>query len=137
MTVINTNLKAIYAENALKSSAKDALTASMQLSTGKRINSSADDPAGMAIAARMTQNIKSLGQAISNTGNAMSLIQTVDSAAAGITTMLQRMNELALQASTSSISTEQRGYLDQEFQQLKLEISRTAATQEWNGSGGA
>jgi flagellin len=123
MTVINTNIKALYAENALKSSAKDSLKANMQLATGKRINSSADDPAGMAVASRMTQNIKSLGQAISNTGSAMSLIQTVDSAAASITTMLQRMNELALQASNGSMSTDQRGYLDQEFQQLKLEIS--------------
>ncbi len=133
MTVINTNIKALYAENALKSTAKDSLTATMQLATGKKINSSADDPAGMAIASRMTQNIKSLGQAIANAGNAMSLIQTVDSAADGITTMLQRMSELALQASNGSMSSDQRGYLDQEFQQLKLEISRTAATQEWNG----
>ncbi len=133
MTVINTNIKALYAENALKSTAQDSLKATMQLATGKKINSSADDPAGMAIASRMTQNIKSLGQAIANTGNAISLIQTIDSAAGGITTMLQRMNELALQASSGSISSDQRGYLDQEFQQLKLEISRTAATQEWNG----
>ena len=133
MTVINTNIKALYAENALKSTAKDALKATMQLATGKRINSSSDDPAGMAIASRMTQNIKSLGQAIANTGNAMALIQTIDGAAGGITTMLQRMNELALQASSGSMSNDQRGYLDVEFQQLKLEISRTAATQEWNG----
>lgn len=133
MTVINTNIKALFTENALKSTQRDALKATMQLSTGKRINSSADDPAGMAIASRMTQNIKSLGQAIANSGNAMSLIQTVDSSAASITTMLQRMNELALQASTGSLSSDQRGYLNQEFQQLKLEIDRTAATQEWNG----
>lgn len=133
MTVINTNIKALFAENSLKSIQRDSLKATMELSTGKRINSSADDPAGMAIASRMTQNIKSLGQAIANTGNAISLIQTADGSAASITTMLQRMNELALQASTGSISSDQRGYLNQEFQQLKLEIDRTAATQEWNG----
>ena len=104
-----------------------------QLSTGKRINSSKDDAAGLAIAARMNQNIQGLKQSIRNAGDAISMIQTAEGATQEITVMLQRMSELAVQASNSTYSDEQRGYLDQEFQQLKQEIVRISDTHEWNG----
>jgi flagellin len=104
-----------------------------QLSTGKRINSSKDDAAGLAIAARMSQNIKGMNQSIRNAGDAISLIQVAEGATNEITAMLQRMSELAVQSSNSTYSTEQRGYLDQEFQQLKQEIVRISETHEWNG----
>jgi flagellin len=104
-----------------------------QLSTGKRINSSKDDAAGLAIAARMTQNIKGMNQSIRNAGDAISLIQVVEGATNEITAMLQRMSELAVQSSNSTYSDAQRGYLDQEFQQLKEEIVRISETHEWNG----
>jgi len=133
MTVINTNIKALYTQSALKSSERASQTAMQQLSTGKRINSSKDDAAGLAIAARMTQNIKGMNQAIRNSGDAISLIQVAEGATNEITTMLQRMSELAVQSSNSTYSTEQRGYLDQEFQQLKQEIVRISETHEWNG----
>ena len=133
MTVINTNIKALYTQAALKSSERASQSAMQQLSTGKRINSSKDDAAGLAIAARMTQNIKGMNQAIRNSGDAISLIQVAEGATNEITYMLQRMSELAVQSSNSTYSTEQRAYLDQEFQQLKQEIVRISETHEWNG----
>jgi len=133
MTVINTNIKALYTQNALKLSNRASQEAMQQLSTGKRINSSKDDAAGLAIAARMTQNIKGMNQAIRNSGDAISLIQVAEGATNEITNMLQRMSELAVQSSNSTYSPEQRSYLDEEFQQLKQEIVRISETHEWNG----
>ena len=133
MTVINTNVKALYTQTALRTSNRDSQIAMQQLSTGKRINSSKDDAAGLAIAARMTQNIQGLKQAVRNAGDAISMIQTAEGATQEITVMLQRMSELAVQASNSTYSDEQRGYLNQEFQQLKQEIVRISDTHEWNG----
>ena len=118
MTVINTNVKALFTQSALKVAARESQVAMEQLSTGKRINNSKDDAAGLAIAARMTQNIQGLNQSIRNAGDAISMIQTAEGATQEITVMLQRMSELAVQASNSTYSDEQRGYLDQEFQQL-------------------
>ena len=115
MTVINTNIKALYTQSALKQSERASQAAMEQLSTGKRINSSKDDAAGLAIAARMTQNIKGMNQSIRNSGDAISLIQVAEGATNEITAMLQRMSELAVQSSNSTYSTDQRGYLDQEF----------------------
>jgi flagellin-like hook-associated protein FlgL len=133
VTVINTNIKALYTQQALKVSARDSQTAMQQLSTGKRINSSKDDAAGLAIAARMTQNIQGLKQAVRNAGDAISLIQTAEGATNEISAMLQRMSELAVQSANSTYSADQRSYLDQEFQQLKQEIVRISETHEWNG----
>jgi len=133
MTVINTNIKALYTQSALKQSERASQAAMEQLSTGKRINSSKDDAAGLAIAARMTQNIKGMNQSIRNSGDAIALIQVVEGATNEITAMLQRMSELAVQSSNSTYSADQRGYLDQEFQQLKEEIVRISETHEWNG----
>jgi len=133
MTVINTNIKALYTQGALKISQRESRVAMQQLSTGKRINSAKDDAAGLAIAARMTQNIQSLNQSVRNAGDAIVFIQTAEGATNDITTMLQRMSELAVQAANATYSPEQRGYLDQEFQQLKQEIVRISETHEWNG----
>jgi flagellin len=133
MTVINTNIKALYTQGALKISQRESRVAMQQLSTGKRINSAKDDAAGMAIATRMTQNIQSLNQSVRNAGDAIVFIQTAEGATNDITTMLQRMSELAVQSANATYSPEQRGYLDQEFQQLKQEIVRIADTHQWNG----
>ncbi len=133
MTVINTNVKALYTQAALKNSNRASEVAMQQLSTGKRINSSKDDAAGLAIAARMTQNIQGLNQSIRNAGDAISMIQTAEGATQEITNMLQRMSELAVQSANSTYSSDQRSYLDQEFQQLKQEIVRVSEMHEWNG----
>ena len=78
MTVINTNVKALYTQSALKISDRMRTTAMEQLSTGKRINSAKDDAAGLAIVGRMNQYIKGLNQAVRNAGDAISLIQTTE-----------------------------------------------------------
>lgn len=133
MAVINSNIKASFAQFSLKTNERASVAAMSQLSTGKRINSSKDDAAGMAIAARMKQNILGIGQAIRNAGDAISMLQVAEGATQEMTTMLQRMSELAVQASNSTYSPEQRGYLDLEFQQLKSEINRISETLDWNG----
>ncbi len=133
MSVINTNTKALFSQAALKSTERAQATAMQQLSTGKRINSAKDDAAGLAIATRMTQQIRSLDQAVRNAGDAISLIQTAEGATNSITDMMQRMRELAIQAINDTNANEQRSYLDLEFQQLKQEIVRIADTTEWNG----
>ena len=132
MTVINTNVKALYTQAALKISDRMRTTAMAQLSSGKRINSAKDDAAGLAIVGRMTQHIKGLNQAVRNAGDAISLIQTTEGATNEITNMLQRMSELAMQSSNATYSSDQRGYLDLEFQQLKQEIAHIAQTTAWN-----
>jgi len=132
MTVINTNVKALYTQAALKISDRMRTTAMEQLSSGKRINSAKDDAAGLAIVGRMNQHIKGLNQAVRNAGDAISLIQTTEGATNEITNMLQRMSELAMQSANATYSSDQRGYLDLEFQQLKQEIVHIAETTAWN-----
>ena len=133
MAVINTNVKALFSQMALGSSGRAQSVAMQQLSTGKRINSARDDAAGMAIATRMTQQIRSLNQAVRNAGDAINLIQTAEGATNEITDMMQRMRELAIQAVNDTNDNAQRSYLDLEFQQLKQQIVQIADNTEWNG----
>lgn len=133
MTVINTNIKALYAQTALQRAGTDLGTAMAQLSSGKRINSAKDDAAGLAIATRMTQQVRSLNQAVRNAGDAIGMVQTAEGATNAISDMLQRMRELAVQAINDTNSEQQRGYLDLEFQQLKQEIVHIANATQWNG----
>jgi len=133
MAVINTNVKALFSQAALKLTERNQQVSMQQLSTGKRINSSRDDAAGMAIATRMTQQVRSLNQAVRNAGDAITLIQTAEGATNEITDMMQRMRELAIQASNDTNNNEQRSYLDLEFQQLKKQVVQIADNTEWNG----
>ena len=133
MAVINTNVKALFSQAALKSTERSQSVAMQQLSTGKRINSARDDAAGMAISTRMTHQIRSLNQAVRNAGDAISLIQTAEGATNEITDMMQRMRELAIQAVNDTNDNAQRSYLDLEFQQLKQQIVQIADNTEWNG----
>jgi flagellin len=133
MAVINTNVKALFSQAALKSTERSQSIAMQQLSTGKRINSARDDAAGMAISTRMTHQIRSLNQAVRNAGDAISLIQTAEGATNEITDMMQRMRELAIQAVNDTNENAQRSYLDLEFQQLKQQIVQIAEATEWNG----
>ena len=132
MTVINTNVKALFTQTSLKLTERNSMTAMQQLATGKRINSAKDDAAGLAIAARMTQQIKGLNQGIRNAGDAIAMIQTTEGATQNVTTMLLRISELAMQSSNDTYSDVQRGFLNNEFSQLKEEINRMALTHEWN-----
>ena len=134
MTVINTNISALTTQGALLANSQTLATSMQQLSTGKRINSAKDDGVGMAIATRMTQQIQALDLSARNAGDAISLIQTAEGATNEITSMLQRMHELSIQAVNDSITSEQRGYLNLEFQQLNQQILQIAKTTEWNGT---
>jgi flagellin len=133
MTVINTNVKALFTQASLKLTERASMKSMQELSTGKRINSAKDDAAGLAIAARMTQQIEGLNQGIRNAGDAVAMIQTTEGATQNVTTMLLRISELAMQAANDTYSNVQRGFLNNEFAQLKDEINRMAKTHEWNG----
>jgi flagellin len=135
MSVINTNIKSLVSQNALVKNNRDLSAAMQQLSTGKRINSAADDAAGLAISSRMTSQIKGLDQAIRNGNDSVSMLQTTEGAMIEMTNMLQRMRELAIQSSNDTYTSVDRGYLDLEFQQLKTEVNRITDDTEWNGMG--
>ena len=107
---------------------------SMQrLSTGLRINSAADDAAGLAIASRMTSQARGLDQAVQNANDAIGMIQTADGAVASVTAMLQRMRELSVQAANDTNTSKDRSSLDLEYQALKAEIERVFNNTQWNG----
>jgi flagellin len=111
------------------------MSATMErLSTGIRINSAKDDAAGLAISSKMTSQVNGLNQAVRNANDAISMIQVAAGAMGGITDMLQRMRELAVQAISDSNTTSDRAALDNEFDELKLEINRIAADTQWNGT---
>lgn len=135
MSVINTNASALIAQNALTSNARASSTAMQQLSTGLRINGAKDDAAGLAIAAKMTSQIRGLDQAVRNGNDAISMIQTADGALSTVSDMLQRMRELAVQAASDTNVASDRTALQSEFTALSNEIGRVGSTTQWNGMG--
>ena len=135
MSVINTNVKSLVAQNAATVNNRSLSKAMEQLSTGKRINSAADDAAGLAISNKMTSQIKGLNQAVRNANDGISMIQTAEGATQEITNMLQRMRELAVQAANDTNTNTDRGSLDSEFAQLSDEINRIAAMSQFNTKG--
>ena len=133
MSVINTNVNAIQAQNSLVKNER-AMSATMeQLSTGKRINSAADDAAGMAIASKMTSQIRGLDQAVRNINDAVSMIQTAEGATGEITNMLQRMRELAVQTASGTNTADDQANIEAEFQALLTGIDDIADRTQWNG----
>jgi len=133
MTVINTNVKALTAQGAMAINGRSLSKAMEQLSTGKRINSAADDAAGFAISNQMTSQIRGLNMAVKNANDAVSLLQTAEGAMVEVNEMMQRMRELAIQSSSSTNSAEDRAYLQLEFAALSEEITRIRDTTEFNG----
>ncbi len=134
MTVINTNTGSLYAQQAMTQNARGLSTVMQQLSTGKRINNAVDDVAGMAISTRLTSQIRGLNQAVRNTNDGISLIQTAEGATEQVTNMLQRMRELAVQASNDTNNSNDRSYLNLEFQALHAQIDNIANYTQWNGA---
>jgi flagellin len=133
MSVINTNVSALYSQNALKTNTRSMNTAMEQLSTGTRINSAKDDAAGLAIGQNMTSVIRGLNMAVRNLNDAVNMVQTADGAMIEQTNMLQRMRELAVQASNGTNSPTQVSYLDIEFQALATQIGSISSQTTWNG----
>ena len=132
MSVINTNVKSLMAQNALTVNNRSLSKAMEQLSTGKRINTAADDAAGLAISNKMTSQVRGLNQAVRNANDAISMIQTAEGATQEITNMLQRMRELSVQAANDTNTDTDRGSLDAEFKQLSEEINRIAENTQFN-----
>ena len=133
MTVINTNLSAIAAQNSLRTSSLNQTTAMERLSSGVRINSAKDDAAGLAISTRMTANIRGLAAAIRNANDGISLTQTAEGSLASISDNLQRIRELAVQSANSTNYSTDRAALNAEAAQLVSEIDRVASNSTFNG----
>lgn len=133
MSVINTNVSALYSQNAMKSNSRAMNTAMEQLSTGVRINSAKDDAAGMAIGQSMTSQIRGLNQAVRNANDGVNMMQTAEGAMTEQSNMLQRMRELAVQSTNGTYSNEQRSYLNAEFSALTQQIGKISTQTTWNG----
>ncbi len=133
MSVINTNTNALVAQGAIAKADRQMSTAMAQLSSGSRINSAKDDAAGLAISNRMTAQIRGLNQAVRNTNDGISMIQTAEGATVEVGNMLQRMRELAVQARNDTNGSDDRAYMDKEFQQLKTQIGKIASQTKFNG----
>jgi flagellin len=133
MAVVNTNIGASLAQAALVRNQRSLDTAMEQLSTGTKINSAADDAAGLAINTRLTSQIMGLNMAFSNANDAINMVNTAEGALVEMENMLQRMRELALQASNGTTDVNDRSYLDSEYKALYAEIDRIADNTEWNG----
>ena len=131
--MINSNIASLNAQRQLTSAGADLDQASERLSSGKRINSAADDAAGLSISNRMTSQIRGLDQAIRNANDGISLIQTAEGALDESTNILQRMRELAVQSSNGTYSDADRVTIDGEVQQLVSELDRIAETTSFNG----
>jgi flagellin len=132
MSVINTNVNSLNAQNALSVNRRIMTSTMDQLSTGRRVTSSKDDAAGVAVINTMTSQIRGLNQAVRNANDGISLLQTADGAMIEQTNMLQRMRELAVQSATDTVTTSQKGYLDVEYQKLLSEIDRIGGMTQWN-----
>ena len=133
MTVVNTNLNASVAQSAIARNDRTMSTAMERLSTGQRINSAGDDAAGLAVATRMTTQVMGLNTAIRNANDGIGMLNTAEGALIEMETMLQRMRELALQASSGTTDVKDRTYLNKEYQALYAEIDRIADNTEYNG----
>jgi len=133
MAVINTNIKAIVAQESSRQVNLKLATAMERLSTGLRINSAKDDAAGLAISERMNAQVRGLGMAIKNANDGLSMAQTADGAYGEVTSMLQRMRELAVQAANGAMSPLDRQSLQLEINELKIEIENVATKTHFNG----
>jgi flagellin len=130
---INTNIASLNAQRNLNTSQSSLATSMQRLSSGLRVNSAKDDAAGLAIAERMSTQVRGMNVAIRNANDAISLAQTAEGAIGKLGDMLQRMRELAVQSANATNGTSDRASLDQEFQALADEIDRTLATTRFNG----
>ena len=129
---INHNISAVNTYRQLRIAAASLERSLERLSSGLRINRAADDVAGLAISERMRNQIRGLQQASRNASQAINLIQTAEGALNEIHSILARMRELAVEAASDNVSDSDRSSLDNEFQQLKAEITRIAESTEYN-----
>ena len=130
---LRTNVASLQANTSLQATNERLNSSMTKLASGLRINRAGDDAAGLAISEQFKANLKSLEQVKRNANDGVSLIQTAEGALGEVSSILIRMRELAVQAATDTISPLQRGFLEDELQQLRSEVDRIGATAEFNG----
>ena len=133
MVSVNANIASLLAQNNTRQVNNELEKAMERLSSGLRINSAGDDAAGLAIASRMEAQVRGLQAAIKNANDGISVVQTAEGAMEEVGNILQRMRELAVQASNDSNSDADRAYLQDEVAQLAEEITRISQTTQFNG----
>ena len=131
---INTNIASLTAQRAMLNTGRELETAFGRLSTGKRINTAVDDAAGLAIAERLTGRINGLNQAIRNASDGVSVVQIAEGAQDEITTIVQRLRDLAVQGANSSLSATERGFLETEADKLLESLTQAAGMAEFSGN---
>ena len=130
---VNTNVASINAQRNLSNSTNDLQTSFQRLSSGKRVNSAADDAAGLQIGSRLTAQVNGLNQGARNANDGISLAQTAEGALDETTSMLQRMRVLALQSANGSNTDADRVALQSEFSELQTEINRVSSDTTFGG----
>ena len=133
MTVVNTNIGALQAQASMSSNQRDLDQSLERLSSGLRINSAADDAAGMAIANKLEAQINGLNQAIRNANDGKAMIDTAEGAQVEVNNLLQRLRELAVQSANDTNSAVDRLYIEKEADQILNEINRIGDQTRWNG----
>jgi len=136
MTVINSNIPSLIAAQALKANSRTMAQAMERLSTGKRINSGADDPAGIGMAARLEAASRADRVGIRNANDGVAMLQTYAAAGQTILNVVLRMKELAMQSASDTLTADDKHALDNEYNQLGQEWSRIALNTSWNGQTG-
>ena len=131
---INTNIASLTAQRAMLTTNQDLETAFERLSTGKRINTASDDAAGLAISERLTGRINGLNQAIRNANDGISVVQIAEGAQDEVTTIIQRLRDLAVQGANSSLSATERGFLETEADKLLQSLEQAAGMAEFSGN---
>ena len=131
---VNTNIASLTAQRSLSGSQSTLETAFERLSTGKRINSAADDAAGLAISQTLTSKVNGLNQAVRNANDGISVVQIAEGALDEVTTILQRMRDLAVQAANDSLSSTERGYLDSEVDKLQDALNDVAGAAKFGST---
>jgi flagellin len=131
---INTNVQALSSQRHLNNNSAMQNAALDKLSSGSRINKAGDDAAGLAISEKLKANIRSMKQATRNANDGVSLVQVAEGAMNEISNILIRMRELSIQAASDTIADTERGYVNNEIQQLKSEVDRIANSTEFNGT---
>jgi len=131
--IVNNNLASIAAQRNLTVNTNQLQRSVERLSSGLRITRAADDAAGLGVSETLRAHIRSINQATRNANDGISLTQVADGAAATIGNLLSRLRELSSQASSGTVGSTERSYLDQEFVSLRSEIDRIASVTEFNG----
>lgn len=132
-TIVNTNISSIKAQHALTGNQRNLDKSITQLATGQRINSAADDAAGLGISNKLGTQIISLNQAVRNANDGISMLQTADGSSGVIVDMFQRMRELAIQSANDTNNQSDRDALQLEFKDLQTQIGNSITNTSWNG----